>query len=225
MNYVFYVCDSMPQSGHFRKMDAEYEIATHIKNGLKNCIVKKYTEYEGNIIDAQSVGVVFPTYSWGASLSVYSFLQNLRVSENTHLYAVVLGEKMTFSSGDYTTVKNKIIDRVNNMRLRHGLIGLSDIYLRSNECTRVTKSLEELVRGQNNIKTYIKYIMESLLLHNIDSLDENAIQNKKSERFIEPVKLASDHKVRQEKKKEPLKLSNVFLDDSMFEGVKLCQVM
>ncbi len=58
MNYVFYVCDSMPQSGHFRKMDAEYEIATHIKNGLKNCIVKKYTEYEGNIIDAQSVGVV-----------------------------------------------------------------------------------------------------------------------------------------------------------------------
>ena len=111
------------------------------------------------------------------------------------------------------------------MRLRHGLIGLSDIYLRSNECTRATKSLEELVRGQNNIKTYIKYIMESLLLHNIDSLDENAIQNKKSERFIEPVKLASDHKVRQEKKKEPLKLSNVFLDDSMFEGVKLCQVM
>lgn len=226
MNYVFYVCDSIPQSGHFRKMDAEYEIAGHIKNGLKDCIIKKYTEYDGTVIDAESVGVVFPTHTWGVSLAVYSFLQNLRVTEKTHLYAVILGESISFEAETNTTIlMKKIIDKVNSLRMKYNLVKLDDIYIRSDGYTRDIKCVETLVRGKNNIKTFIKHIMESLLLFNIDTLKELAAKTKErlGAKYREQIRERElDKKYVRE---TSIKLSNVFLDDSMFEGVRLCQVM
>ncbi len=79
-NYIFYVSDYVDVcAGHAWKMDRRRAMTEQMEETLSNCKVMKYTEYHGETLDAESVGILFPSKTWGISLAVYAFLQNLRI--------------------------------------------------------------------------------------------------------------------------------------------------
>lgn len=73
-NYIFYVSDYIDVSaGHAWKMDCRQAMTEQMVQNLPNCKVMKYTEYHGECLDADSVGILFPSKMWGISLAVYAF--------------------------------------------------------------------------------------------------------------------------------------------------------
>ena len=74
-NYIFYVSDYIDVSaGHAWKMDCRQAMTEQMVQNLPNCKVMKYTEYHGECLDADSVGILFPSKMWGISLAVYACL-------------------------------------------------------------------------------------------------------------------------------------------------------
>lgn len=222
-HYIYYVSDmeSLPLTGHFRKMDAGREIARYIYKSLKHSKMMKYTEYDGEVITAQSVGIVFPTHMWGSSLAVYSFLRHLRVDRNTYIYAVAVGE--TLSGAVEETVSRRInsLEEFRRIFIRRGLGTESDIFVRCIDKSRENDTTAENAMEAQDERTHMQSIMEGLLFHSMDRLTDNVgiVKNRN-------LPVAHDDGVgEQYTENYSNKLGNVFLDEDLLSGVRLCRVM
>ena len=222
MNYVFYVTDEMdaiPFSGRLRKMDAGRDVAEHIRTDLKKCTVLKYTEYMGERLEADSVGIVFPSHSWGISLAIYSFMQNLRVGKDTYLYAVCVGEHLDYES----TSHFKIIEQFRRIIEKKSLNRKSDIFVR---CKGIKRELRKDYRDDPenpvnlSIEEKIGNILDGLLYHSFDELKNKPRIEKQYNVF------SLNYGYSFEKTgKTRAKLNNIYLDDSMFAGVRFSKVI
>ena len=249
-HFIFYVSDmeELPASGHFRKMDAGREIVNQICRNMPECIVRKYTEYDGEMLNADSIGIVFPAHKWGISLAVYSFLQHLKFSKEAYVYAVVVGESI--SGGVDATVYSrlKILEQFRRILDRRCTGSESDIFIRCIDRRRAAGSTEEILRNGKDFKTNIGYIMEGLLFHSVESLiagsknsDTWCIEGYFDEYVDMPemvefgeeqgeaydnVELFPGEKISERNTSEnKRRLSNIYLDDDIFTGVRLCRVM
>lgn len=236
-NLIYYVSDmeEIPAAGHFRKMDAGREIAMHICNGLDNAVLKKYTEYEGERIEASSVGIVFPTHMWGISLAVYSFLKHLRVSKDTYVYAVVVGESLSGSVDATLGKRLSSMERFNRIFVEKGFGDENNIFMRSIDFKRDYDTTEESLRGEKNNIVRLQAILEGLLFYSIETMKtgefldkddfyvQRAVVGFGDEYISQPVVRTEDAPV--DRTLERIRLSNVYLDEAMLSGVRLCRVM
>ncbi|MBQ9233929.1 MAG: hypothetical protein IJ167_07850 [Lachnospiraceae bacterium] len=222
MNYVFYVTDEMdaiPFSGRLRKMDAGREVADHIRTDMKKCTVLKYTEYTGERLDADSVGIVFPAHSWGISLAIYSFMQNLRVEKDTYLYAVCVGEHLDYES----TTHFKIIEQFRRVIEKKGLNRKADIFVRCKGIRREVSKTDENIFDIGSEKTpeeRISIILDGLLYHSFDDLKNKPRIEKQYNEFGLNYGYSFEKTGRTK-----AKLNNIYLDDSMFAGVRFSKVI
>lgn len=220
-HFIYYVSDmeALPLTGHFRKMDAGREIARHICKSLRHGKLMKYTEYDGTVISAQSVGIVFPTHMWGSSLAVYSFLRHLRVDRNTYIYAVAVGE--TLSGAVEETIPRRInsLEEFRRIFIRRGLGTEADIFVRCIDRSREDDMLQDAETGEQNDREYLQTVMDRLLFHSMDRLTAHA----DAARCVVNDEKAVSESVQSGKYQK--KLGNVFLDESMLSGVRLCRVM
>ncbi len=229
-NYIFYVSEleDTPLKGHFTKMDAGIEIVEHIRKSVPGSKVMKYTEYSGEMINADSVGIVFPAHTWGISLAVLTFLSHLRIKHGTYVYAVAVGETLS-GDVDYTIVDRvKLLEQFQKIFSKKNLGCNSDIFVRCIDRKRKHESTEENLRGETDKINTVKHVLSGLLFHTLDSIsamekldeDERYYQERvEVKENIIPIESYSPAKSRR------ISLSNVYLDDNIFRGVKLCQVM
>ncbi len=226
-NYVFYVSDmeEIPSRGHFTKMDGGREIASHIAEGLDNCTLKKYTEYEGEVIRGESVGIVFPTHMWGISLAVYTFLKHLRVSTDTYVYAVAVGESLSGSVDATITKRINFVDRFKKIFSDRGFGDERHIYLRCIDFARNYGTVEEGIRECRDIRHRLECIMSGLLFHTINELSADDILTGEQTEAELVFDISAVQKASYDYVQRKLSLSNIFLDDDVLQGVKLCRVM
>lgn len=220
MNYVYYVSDDMdimPKAGHFRKMDAEREIANLIGKEMDKCKIMKYTEYQGDIHGECSVGIVFPAHNWGISLAVYSFMQSLRLEKSTYLYAIAVGESLEYDSNNQI----KVLEQFRRVVDKKNLDKKPDIFVRCAEIKRNVRNEIMTSRAAKDApvgKVVISSILENLLFHNFDE-----IRNKpRIQKQFNEYGLNYSYSVQ---KPGQRRLGNIYLDDSMFAGVRFCRVM
>ncbi len=227
-SYVFYVSDmeELPISGHFRKMDAGREIASHIGRGIDNCVIKKYTEYDGRNLDAVSIGIVFPMHRWGVSLAVYSFIKSLRIKKDTYVYAVAVGESMSAGVSATVVKRNEILTQFKRIFASKGVDSDSNIYIRCIDYIRNSSSTEESLRTEKDVKKNIESIMSGLMYYSLESV-KHGYKSTSDEEFIKKGKAVGfDIELPKEKKIDrSIKLNNIFLDEDMLSGVRLCQVI
>lgn len=235
-NYVFYVSEmeEPPASGHFRKMDAGMEIVSHIDTGLNDCKVMKYTEYEGEVLNADSIGIVFPAHMWGISLPVYSFLQHLRFREDAYIYAVAVGESLSGEVDDTVFSRIKILEQFKRVFERKIGGCKSDIFIRSIDMGRKINFADSLAKANVEISKSIKHILEGLLFYNMDRFESSKRCNTQKDttykNYSGSMGTASnvsgiDVNRRRNRLNSSITLSNVYLDEDVFAGVKLCRVM
>lgn len=222
MNYVFYVTDEMEAisaTERFRKMDAGREVAEHIRTDLKRCTVLKYTEYTGERLDAESVGIVFPAHSWGISLAIYSFMQNIRVGKDTYLYAVCVGEHLDYESANHF----KIIEQFKRVIEKKCLNRKSDIFVRCKGIRReIFKNDEKKydIYGAADFEEKINDILDGLLYHSFDELKNKPRIEKQYNEFGLNYGYSFEKTGRNK-----TRLNNIYLDDSMFAGVRFSKVI
>lgn len=224
-NYVYYVSDmeEIPSRGHFIKMDGGREIAGHIAEGLDNCILGKYTEYQGEVIRGESVGIVFPTHMWGISLAVYTFLKHLRVSPDTYVYAVAVGESLSGSVDATLTRRINFVDRFKKIFSERGFGDASHIYMRCIDFVRDYNTIEESRWEYKNLRQRLSCIMSGLLFHTIEELScEDTFTEGEAELVLD---VSAVQKATYDYTQRKLSLSNIYLDDDVLRGVKLCRVM
>lgn len=217
-HYVYYVSDmeNSPWMGRLRKMDAGREIARYICKSLKHAKLMKYIEYDGGIIDADTIGIVFPTHMWGSSLAVYSFLRHLKATTGAYVYAVAVGETL---SGDVTDTISKRINSLEEFRrifVRRGLGTESDIYVRCIDKVDEETYIED--KAVDNNKALINEIMEKLFYNDMNKVVASELP--KQVHKVEPYD--SEYAFTEVRKS---RLGNVFLDDDMLSGVRLCRVI
>ncbi|MBQ9607958.1 MAG: hypothetical protein IJV15_00775 [Lachnospiraceae bacterium] len=222
MNYVFYVSDemdAMPISQRLRKMDAGREVAEHIKMDMKKCTVLKYTEYTGETLEADSVGIIFPAHSWGISLAIYSFMQNLRVGRDTYVYAVAVGEHLERDMANHI----KIIDQFKRIIDKKSLSKKSDIFVRCKGIKRDSFRQDYPVRrvaDPQESKEVINTILDGLLYHSFDEINNKPHIEKQYNEF------GLNYGYSLEKTgRTKAKLNNIYLDDSMFAGIRFSKVI
>lgn len=228
INYIYYVSDmeELPSVGHFRKMDAGREIAWHISEGLENSITRKYTEYEGELLDGDSVGIVFPTHMWGVSLAVYTFLKHLKISKSTYVYAVVVGESLSACVDATLNRRMNSIDRFRKIFMERSFGGENDIFVRCIDFDRDYDTTEEWIRSEKKSTLRLGYILEGLLYHSIAELKAYSVSAVKQEVETElVVDISAIKRASYDYEKRKLSLSNIYLDDDVMQGVKLCRVM
>ncbi len=221
MNYVFYVTDemdAMPLSGRLRKMDAGSEVAEHIRNGMKHCTVLKYTDYMGEKLEACSVGIVFPAHSWGISLAIHSFLLNLRVSKDTYVYGVAIGEHLDYKSNSSI----KIIEQFKRAIEKKGLNRKSDIYVRCKDVRRDAfgDGVSVIEDEYYSVEDKISEILDGLLYHCFDELKNKPRIEKQYNEFGLNYGYSFEKTGRTKSR-----LNNIYLDDSMFAGVRFSKVI
>lgn len=217
-HYVYYVSDmeNSPWMGRLRKMDAGREIARYICKSLKHAKLMKYIEYDGGIVDADTIGIVFPTHMWGSSLAVYSFLRHLRTTTGAYVYAVAVGETL---SGDVTDTISKRINSLEEFRrifVRRGFGTESDIYVRCIDKIDEEAYVEDKAVDDN--KALINGIMEKLFYNDMNKVMESDLPKP-----VHKVELYNSGNTVTEARKS--RLGNVFLDDDMLSGVRLCRVI
>ncbi len=217
-HYVYYVSDmeNSPWMGRLRKMDAGREIARYICKSLKHAKLMKYIEYDGGIVDADTIGIVFPTHMWGSSLAVYSFLRHLRTTTGAYVYAVAVGETL---SGDVTDTVSKRINSLEEFRrifVRRGLGTESDIYVRCIDKVDEKAYVEDKAVDDN--KALINGIMEKLFYNDMNKVMESDLPKP-----VHKVELYDSGNTVAEAGKS--RLGNVFLDDDMLSGVRLCRAI
>ena len=232
MKYVFYVSDTVSVNVYSfsYKMGTEREIAYHMSDGLGKCIVKKYTEYAGENIDAESVGIVFPARSWGISFAVNAFLQSLRIGKGTYVYGVAVGEN---ASGDMS---------IKNIRSKNSLVQFKkaftrrfidmdkDIYVRCADTARCVEDTEYNKLMAVGCEGKVRCILKSLLYLNFEELecadyittDRENNERKKQVYSLEESRLSTTEIPGRER---IFKLTNIFLDEDIFAEDKLCRVI
>lgn len=226
MNLVFYVCDTDTdyRSEHIRKMDAGRAIALHLQKGLNDCVVKKYTEYEGEMLSCDSVGLVVPAYRWGLSLAVYSFLQNLRVADKTYVYISVVGETLSECSDKNIDIRLLNLNTLRKQFMKNKLGSDKDIYVRCIDIPRSVDYTEMKLKRQESVEMSIEKIMSGLLMYNIKSLESigGCPENRKVRQDMDfhgtTVEKSGTDAVRK-------RLNNVYLDEDMLAGVRLCRAL
>lgn len=225
-NYIFYVSEmeEVPANGHFRKMDGGREIARHIAGGLDNSCLMKYTEYDGGMIDGDSVGIVFPTHIWGVSLAVYTFLKHLRIAKDTYVYAVAIGENLSGNAAATLGKTISSIERFKKIFMDRGFGCEDDIYIRCIDYARDYDTTEDCLRNNRDSRTRLEGIMEGLLLYPSSKLINRDIENNKN---VEIELYVDTSAIERLNKKDKIKLSfsNIYLDDNIMQGVRLCRVM
>lgn len=225
MNYVFYVCDmdDLPSSGHFRKMDAGREIAAHIDRMLPDCIVKKYTEYNGEVISADSVGIIVPAHRWGISLPVYAFLNNIRVSEGTYVYVTVVGETLSECSVKTMTKRLGFISSLRKQITKKGLCTDRDIFVRCIDTYRSLEYTETVIKEKYTVDKKLECIMNGLFMYNIEELEtrEDIFIEKQNEKARRST--MTDLELRDSTYKG--EIDNVYLNEDVLEGIRLCRVI
>lgn len=171
-NCIFYVSDfaDLPSTGHFGKMDTDREIIRQLEQNLSGCKVMKYTEYDGSMIDAESVGIVFPSHTWGISLAVYSFLQSLRVTEYTYVYAVTMGASMSGDVDETVLTRAKTLQEFKRIFARRGMGDDSNVFVRCVDYKRPMETTEEKLRDTVSVKHRIENILEGLLFYNLETV-------------------------------------------------------
>ncbi len=65
------------------------QIAEDLAENIGDCIIKKVTEYNGEMIKGETLCIVYPVYNWGMPLIISDFLNKLNLSDETMVYAVV----------------------------------------------------------------------------------------------------------------------------------------
>lgn len=220
-HFVYYVSDmeTPPLTGHFRKMDAGREIARHICKSLRHGKLMKYTEYDGAVISAQSVGIVFPTHMWGSSLAVYSFLRHLRVGRNTYIYAVAVGEALSGAVEETIPRRINSLEEFRRIFIRRGFGTESDIFVRCIDRNRENDMPQDAAAGEQTDREHLQTVMDGLLFHSMERLTDHAGV---ASRVVHDEKAVSESGQSGNCQK---KLGNVFLDENMLSGVRLCRVM
>ncbi len=269
---IFYVSDmeELPSSGHFRKMDEARGIIEQIKKGLGNCTVRKYAEYGGEIIDAETIGLVFPAHTWGISLAVLTFLQHLRFRRGAYIYAVCVGESVSADSASVMKKKLKLLEQFTQIFEKRSAGHASDIFVRCRDIKRSVVTTEEILRNRDiasDARHEISTVLEGVLYHSTDALtgtessapkarviseeDADAMYRSlvprarrrmresgdgvmRDRRFGETryttlAGYGSSHETRPAQsvisKDRDYVGRNIYLDDDVFAGVKLCRVM
>lgn len=260
MNYIFYVSDMdmLPTKGHLRKMDAERDIAGHISRGLGNTKIMCFTEYDGEVIDADSIGIVFPVHMWGSSLAVYAFLQQLQVTSRPHIYAVAVGESLSEAVSQTFYNRMKPLRQFISIFTHRGFGTENDIYVRSIDRRRDLRTTEEYLGEKPSEGKALECILAGLLFHSVVDLEreleetngttveeiydirknrafdrtssrehrETQLEIFRKEQAVRAGKKSMGYYMKKEKTNRTTpSLGNVFLDDEMFAGVKLCQVI
>ena len=203
-NYIFYVSDYIDVSaGHAWKMDCRQAMTEQMVQNLPNCKVMKYTEYHGECLDADSVGILFPSKMWGISLAVYAFLQNLRVSASTYVFQDIFE--------------------------RRRLGDISDIYIRCIDYKREFTTTEEKLMRSVTTAERIADVMEGLLFYSMKAVKEQKLQFVTDKRTTVRTKHVAERKevtALVETKILPMpNIKNVFLDDDLLSEVRICQAM
>lgn len=226
MNLVFYVCDADTdyRLEHIRKMDAGRVIALHLQKGLNDCTVKKYTEYEGELLSCDSVGIVVPAYRWGLSLAVYSFLQNLRVSSKTYVYISVVGETLSECSDKNIDIRLLNLNTLRKQFMKNKLGSDKDIYVRCIDIPRSVDYTEMKLNRQEAAEMSIEKILAGLLMYNIKSLESisGCRVDKKVQQDMHSDRTAAEKPGTDTVRK---RLNNVYLDEDMLAGVRLCRAL
>ena len=221
MNYVFYVTDemdAMPLSGRLRKMDAGREVVEHIRNGMKHCTVLKYTDYMGENLEACSVGIVFPAHSWGISLAIQSFLMSLRIGKDTYVYGVAIGEHLDYKSNSSI----KIIEQFKREIEKKHLNRKSDIYIRCRDIRRdaFSDGVSVIEDEYYSLEDKISVILDGLLYHCYDEIKNKPRIEKQYNEFGLNYGYSFEKTGRTKSR-----LNNIYLDDSMFAGVRFSKVI
>ncbi len=220
-NHVFYMSDieTVPDRGHFTKMDKEKDIAALIERQLDYCKVSKSIDYDGELICGDSLGLIFPVHSYGISIAVYSFISRLRVAKGTYVYAVCVGEKL-----DVAADTKRLIASLE----KRGLGGAFDVYVRCKNIRRDTAYTEEILRQNMDTRSRIETVMRGILCYSVGRINnENTVLISEAKRQTSLINSAYDlvlPEVNNVVKRTP-RLSNVFLDEDMLAGVRLCRVM
>lgn len=227
-NIIYYVSEMevLPSYGHFRKLDAGNEVINQISNVVKKLEVNKYSSYEGEVINAGSVGIVFPSYMWGASLAVQGFLKNLKVNENTYLYVIVAGDKYELSN-EREIINNLQVTRVKRMLANAG--AKVEVFVRCIDGIRNVKTDSEC-RKLKDIKEKINLILESVQYYKEDKLtrlveEYKMIQMKKAKAKEIYHEMRDMSEYEKNTSNSDIKLTNIYLEDSVLEGVRLCQAV
>ncbi len=229
-NYIFYVSDYVDVSaGHAWKMDCRQAMTEQMVQNLPNCKVMKYTEYHGERLDADSVGILFPSKMWGISLAVYAFLQNLRVSASTYVYAVAMGEVLSAEVNGTANVRMETLGQFQDIFERRRLGDISDIYIRCIDYKREFTTTEEKLMRSVTTAERIANVMEGLLFYSMKAVKEQKLQIVADKRMPVRVKHAAEKNeeapVVQTKILPMPNIKNVFLDDDLLSEVRICQAM
>ena len=263
-NIIFYVTDTdEPKMGkRIKKMDAAGSIVSQLTATVKNCRSLRYTEYDGELIDAQSIGIVFPAHNWGISIAVLTFLQHLKFRKGTYLYAVCVGENLTVDNAVSLKSTLKSLGQFSEIFGRRSEGHASDIFVKCTDLRRSMLSTEEKlskrgIRGMEDKNRWeISCVLEGMLFHSTSSLtEESVIRDKKrvSEEEADTMyhmlearrqSLARESRAMSSRQRtyrygsahaytpdsaDSMKgsslLSNIFLDDDVFSGVRLKEAL
>lgn len=229
-NYIFYVSDYVDVSaGHAWKMDCRQAMTEQMEKILMNCKVLKYTEYHGERLEADSVGILFPSKMWGISLAVYAFLQNLKVSPTTYVYAVAMGEVLSAEVNGTADVRMQTLGQFQEIFERRKLGSISDIYIRCIDYKREFTTTEEKLLRSVSISERIEDGLEGLLFYSMKDVKEQKLQvvtEKRTRSFVKTVPSEKKMEETVQTKIMPMpNIKNVFLDDDLLSEVRICQAM
>jgi hypothetical protein len=246
MNYIFYVSEKAGADNisYSHKMGTERDIAARMAEGLGSCKIRKYTDYHGEYLDCESVGIVFTSRRWGISLAVNSFLKSIRSSSSTYVYAVAVNESLAGSVDSDSVTSIKALRQLQSDFEGKLLNAETDIYIRSSDRVRRVVDTEYDMHNAASSALHVKCMMNALLYHNIKELrnsisvgsrytyDLKQLKNGKTvhvEKNVEDLKFEADKWITIEHEdlngKDIHPLSNVFLDDDIFAEDKICRVI
>lgn len=81
------------------------QIAIDISKQFDESLLTKISDYNGEIVSGESLGIVFPVYNFGLPQIVVEFLKKLNVSETVYIYAVA----------NYGALPGKALDQCKSM--------------------------------------------------------------------------------------------------------------
>lgn len=64
------------------------QIAQDIAEGLGDTKLIPVSDYKGELIQGETVGIIYPVYDWGIPLIIERFLKQAKIKSNAYLYAV-----------------------------------------------------------------------------------------------------------------------------------------
>lgn len=241
-NCIFYVTDYADmQAGHAWKMDGRRAMTEQMERHLDGCRVRKYTEYQGELLTDNSVGIFFPSRMWGSSLAVYTFLRNLRVSASTYVYAVAMGEVLSAEVNGTADIRIRTLSRFQDIFRQRKLGGDADLFIRCVDYRRDASTTEEKLMSSVRIRERIRDVLEGMLFYSVED-----VRHQKLHIVTERVAFKSTQSGyadtdtvhgggrrmavggTEQAQIVPMPrpgIGNLFLDDDLLSEVRICQAM